>query len=180
VLTLLSIGGHLARPGAMRAVAEAIDAGDADIICVHGIDSGDALALATRFARHYAYRGAQALFWNERYSASEVQDRYLPTLPLRPFDRRGLLQVSGTSNGSALSIVATQFSREREGYVRELRFARNVLRRIHGGVILFAGGMNARALRVGFDDLQLRTAVRSFDVLTSARDAAVSASVLRV
>jgi hypothetical protein len=164
----------------MRTIADAVDTSGADIISIHGIESGDALALATRFARSYAYRGAQAVFWNERFTAKDVQDRYLPAAPLRPFDRRGLLQVDGFAGDLALSIVATRFSGDRDGYVREMRFARTVLRRIATSAILFAGGMNARPLRIGFADLGLVAIARSFDVLTAVRDVNARASVLKV
>ena len=92
---------------------------------MHGIDEGDALALATRFDCGYAYRGRQALFWNAHFSAREVLDRYLPGAPLRPFDRRGLLQVDGIYEGGQLALIATQFAIERAMTLREARFARS-------------------------------------------------------
>ncbi|MGA8841754.1 MAG: hypothetical protein WB491_14795, partial [Candidatus Aquilonibacter sp.] len=88
---MLSVTGEPSRPGGMRLVAETVASRNAEVFCVHGIDEGDALALATRFDCGYAYRGRQALFWKVRFAAREVLDRYLPGAPLRPFDRRGLL-----------------------------------------------------------------------------------------
>jgi hypothetical protein len=116
------------RPGATRELAEFLVRTDPSIFAVSGIDAGDACALATRFDRQWAYRGAQALFWKAAYRAHEVHDRYLPFLAVRPFDRRGLLLVDGKLEGRALSIAATQFSRRREMYVREARFAREQMR----------------------------------------------------
>ncbi|HEY5350411.1 MAG TPA: hypothetical protein VIJ64_11775, partial [Candidatus Lustribacter sp.] len=140
----------------MRSVAEAIAACDPDVVCVHGIDPGDALALATRFARGYAYRGSQALLWKPAFAAREVHDRYLPGVPLRPFDRRGILQVDGAIEHRRCALVATQFSHERDAYVRELRFARRVVRSIDGAVAAFVAGMTPAVRAIGFADLGIR------------------------
>jgi hypothetical protein len=137
----------------MRAIAEAIVQHDAAFVCLHGVDPGDALALATRFARGYAYRGGQALLWPTSFVAREVHDRYLPLSPRRPFDRRGLLQVDGAIDGMALTLVATQFSHARESLVRELRFARRVVRSLGGYALLVQSGMSPLVARIGVRDL---------------------------
>ncbi|MGA7569978.1 MAG: hypothetical protein WCA80_04140, partial [Candidatus Aquilonibacter sp.] len=124
---MLSVTGEPSRPGGMRLVAETVASRNAEVFCVHGIDEGDALALATRFDCGYAYRGRQALFWKVRFAAREVLDRYLPGAPLRPFDRRGLLQVDGVLAGGRLALIATQFATERAVRVREARFTRAIL-----------------------------------------------------
>ena len=129
---------HVKRAGAMRSLAAFVDSCDADIFCVHDIESGDAFALATRFAREWAYRGSQALFWNEHFSAEKIVDRYLPASPLRPFDRRGLLQVNGKCCDAALSVFATQLADGRAQRARELRFARTALHASEMLAIAFA------------------------------------------
>jgi hypothetical protein len=164
----------------MRAVAEAIAESDAAMICLHGVDSGDALALATRFARGYAYRGAQALLWSPEFVAREVHDRYLPLDPRRPLDRRGILQVDGTCADAALALVATQFSAEREAAIRELRFARRVIRSISGPAIAFVAGNTERTYRIGLADLGAAGVARGADLSVYVRGIRARASVVRV
>ncbi len=118
---------------------------------MHGIDAGDALALATRFACGWAYRGRQALFWRDGFTAHELHDRYLPVTPLRPFDRRGFLEVRGNYCGEPLALIAVQFAKDRSR-VRELRFVRTRLRAITGRALLFVAGYHQSG-RVGFSDL---------------------------
>jgi hypothetical protein len=132
-------------------VSEAIALRDPAIFCVHDVGEGDALAVATRFDRGYAYRGGVALFWSRSFAAREVLDRYLPAMPMRPFERRGLLQVDGTLDGAPLTLVATEFGVERGARVRELRYVRAVLRGVDGAALLFVTGMPPRS--IGFKDL---------------------------
>ncbi len=164
----------------MRSVAEAIAARDPDVVCVHGIDPGDALALATRFARGYAYRGSQALLWKPAFVASEVHDRYLPGIALRPFDRRGILQVDGAVGHRHCSLVATQFSHERDAYIREVRFARRVVRSIDGAVAVFVAGMTPAVRAIGFADLGIRDLTFEDGVLIGGRGAGGSSAIVRV
>ena len=70
---------------------------------------------------------------------------------MRPFDRRGLLQLDATWNGVALTVVATSFARDRASRVRDVRFARTVLRSVSGIAIAFVA--NAAESRIGFSDL---------------------------
>jgi hypothetical protein len=164
----------------MRAVAKAIAARDPAVTCVHGTTSGDALALATRFALNYAYRGSQALLWKPLFVADEVQDRYLPALPLRPFDRRGILQVDGRIGAQRVALVATQCSIERDAYVRELRFARRVVRSIGIPVAAFVAGVTPAVHRIGFSDLGLQEAAYDRGVLIAVRGLLVSGEIVRV
>ena len=127
---------------------------DPDVACVHGIDAGDALALATRFDRQWAYRGGEALYWNATVRARSVHDRYMPAVPLRPFERRGLLQVDATYRGEALTLVATSLGDDRSTRIRDLRFARSVLRSTATGAIAFVA--NAAPSRIAFGDLGFR------------------------
>ena len=135
----------------IRAVGEAIALRMPSIFCVHDVGEGDALKLARRFDRNYAYRGGQALFWDGTFAASEVLDRYLPATPVRPFVRRGLLQVNGMFGGRYVALIATEFDAERAARVREVRFARSVLRSIAGDALLFVKGLAPK--HVGFRDL---------------------------
>lgn len=130
---------------------EAIALRDPAIFCVHGVTEGDALILATRFDRGYAYRGGEAIFWNASFAPREVIDRYLPVSRLRPFERRGLLHVNGTIDGSPVALIATEFSEERSSRVRELRFVRTELRGMRGAALLFVSGLPPRS--AGFADL---------------------------
>jgi hypothetical protein len=151
-------GMHVA--GAMRTLAELVARRDPDVLCVHDIDAGDALSLATRSNLEWAYRGAQALFWSRRIKAHGVHDRYLPIAPLRPFDRRGLLQVDVELAGLRFALFATQFSTDRQLRVRELRFARENIREIDGPAVLFVARPDKR---IGFEDLGFELAMGSPD-----------------
>lgn len=146
-----SIAGNSSRAGAIRRFAERIAAEHPAFFAVHGIEAGDALALATRFDCGWAYRGGQALFWREVFAPHDVHDRYLPLTPLRPFDRRGLLEVTGDYAGRPLALVAAEFARDRSR-IRELRFVRRELRTIQGRALLFVAGYDAKE-RIGFSDL---------------------------
>lgn len=164
--------------GAMRTLAELVAHRQPDVLCVHDIDAGDALALATRSDLAWAYRGAQALFWSRRVKAHGVHDRYLPIAPLRPFDRRGLLQVDCQTDGLRFTLLATQFSSERALRVRELRFARENVRQIHGPAVLFVSRPDAR---LGFEDLGFEVKMGSVDAqVCYARDFATAQSSVLV
>ncbi len=146
-----SLAGDSNHPGAIREFAERIAAEQPALFAIHGIDAGDALALATRFDCGWAYRGRQALFWRDGFAVHEVHDRYLPIVPLRPFDRRGLLEVRGDYAGKPLVLIAAQFAKDRSR-IRELRFVRGELRRISGRALLFVAG-HYESARIGFGDL---------------------------
>ncbi len=137
-----------------RRIAERIAASDASIVCVHGIDAGDAYALATQFALGWAYRGGEALLWRAAFAAHEVHDRYLPLASARPFERRGLLEVRGEWNGAPLTLLAARFSPDRS-HLREWRFARAIVRQTTERAIFFADGMTERLERLGMRDLRL-------------------------
>jgi hypothetical protein len=166
------------RRSSMRVVADSIASHQTAIFCVHGIEEGDALALATRFDCGYAYRGRQALFWNVRYAAREVLDRYLPNSPLRPFDRRGLLQVEGSLDGAGLALIATQFAAERAVRVPEVRFARSVLRATGRIALLFVTGAASGAM--SFADLGFTTIASAAGTMVAARDVRTEAAVVTV
>jgi hypothetical protein len=165
-------------PSGLRDAAAVISVRSPVIFSVHGIDEGDALALATRAAASYAYRGRQALFWNPTFGAREVLDRYLPGAPLRPFDRRGLLQVDGFFMGANVSLVATQFSDERATRIRELRFTRTVLRATKRSTLLFITGIAQR--EPGFADLGFAPVASDRGVVVGAREFGARATILRV
>ncbi len=157
-LRVLDVDGNLRRAGALRRLAELYASRDPAIACVHGIDAGEALGFATRFDRQWGYRGGAALFWRKEIRAHVVHDRYMPIAPLRPFDRRGLLHVEAELDKKPLAMLALNVGDDRATCVRDLRFARTVLRRISGAAILFAG--NAARSRIGFEDLGFRTIAR--------------------
>jgi hypothetical protein len=148
-------------------------------VCLHGVAPGDALVLATRFALEYAYRGGQAILWTSVFRAIEIHDRYLPAPPLRPLDRRGILQVDGTLGGKHFTVVATQFSAERENVVRELRFTRRALRGIEGALALFVADAPAMQ-RIGFADLRLQALTRDNGIIVFARHIDTRAAIVRV
>jgi len=173
---VLSLTGESSRRSGMRVVAESVASHGTTIFCVHGIEEGDALALATRFDCGYAYRGRQALFWNARYAAREVLDRYLPNSPLRPFDRRGLLQVEGSLDGASLALIATQFTSERTVRVREVRFARTVLRATGRTALLFVTGSGSGAMN--FADLGFTTIASAAGAFVAARDVRAEAAIV--
>ncbi len=162
----------------MRSVAEIVSALSATFICVHGIDEGDALALATRFDRGWAYRGGVALLWEAAFEARAVHGRYLPRKPLRPFERRGILDVDGTICGESLHLIATQFSLERIAYIGELRYARRVVRQIEGRALLFIDAVPPGAAALRDPDFDLVAHDRT--TFIAAREISISASIVRV
>jgi hypothetical protein len=151
----------------MRAVAEAIDARVPAIFCVHGIEEGDALALATRFVFEYAYRGRLAIFWNATFSVREIVDR-----------NRGLLRVNGTFAGGRLTLVARRFSRDRASRVRQLRQARTELRATKSAALLFITGFVTG--ETGFSDLGFATLADADGSLVAAREIGAEASILTI
>ncbi len=165
-------------PSGLRDATAVISVRSPVVFSVHGIDEGDALALATRAAAGYAYRGRQALFWNPTFGAREVLDRYLPGAPLRPFDRRGLLQVDGFFLGANVSLVATQFAEDRATRIRELRFTRTVLRATKRSTLLFVTGVVEG--EPGFADLGFAAIASGKGVMVAARDFNARATILRV
>ncbi|HEY8313418.1 MAG TPA: hypothetical protein VIG51_04515 [Candidatus Baltobacteraceae bacterium] len=134
----------------MRSLAAYFAKHDPALFAICEIDAGDALALATRFAREWAYRGGQALFWNASFRAREVRDPYLPFAAAKPFDRRGLLRVDGRLGPVGAALYATQFAGERHRRIPELRFARAHMRSTQAPALLFAH-LARRA--IAFEDL---------------------------
>jgi len=127
----------LQRAGAARSLAAFLAECDPDVAALAAIESGDALALATRFDRDWAF-GAVSLLWKKtRFAASAAQER------------RGVLCVDAIHGGSAIALLATHFSEGRER-VRELRSARALVRKIDGDALLFVAEPHGR---LGFRDL---------------------------
>ncbi|MHB8145698.1 MAG: hypothetical protein ACYDGM_00350 [Vulcanimicrobiaceae bacterium] len=131
------------RAGAMRSLAACIAERAPDVLALHGVDEGDALALATRFDFGWGYRGREALFWSRAYRVHAIHDRYLPVRPLRPFERRGLLCIDGEYDGVRLALSAVHFSPERER-VREVPFVDAQLRATQGDALVFAAALDRR------------------------------------
>ncbi len=127
----------------MRSLAAYLTEHVPDVLAIHGIDEGDALALATRFEYGWGYRGSEALFWSSAYRARAIHDRYLPAPMLRPFERRGLLCIEGACGGAALALSAVQFSPDR-ARAHEVRFVREQLRRMDGDALFFAAAFDPR------------------------------------
>ena len=117
---------------------------------VSGIEPGDALSLATRFALQYAYRGGQALFWNQRFDARLIEDLYLPAGSALQIERRGFLLVEGVLRARPCTIAVTQFDAQRNRRVAELRYARTRLRAAGSYAFLFAAMPPGR---IGITDL---------------------------
>lgn len=136
---------------------------------MHGIDEGDALALATRFDCDYVCGTRQALFWNRAaFSGRSVVDR-----------RRGLLHVYGSVSGTDVALVAAQFSSERSAYVRELRAARTELRAIETDTLLFANRLTMRH-PIGFGDLGFASVAVDGGALIAARGLRAQGTIVRV
>jgi len=145
----------LARAGAMRALAQCVSASNPDVLALSEVDAGDALAMATRFDRQWAYRGGQAVLWNRRFAVAKVHDLYLPAAPLQAFERRGLLRVDGFCDGIELSLFASRFAPDR-ACVRDLRFTRSAIRAARSPrIVLFVTDPPANG-RSAFRDLDLR------------------------
>lgn len=126
------------RAGAMRSLAAFYDRARADVLAVTEIDAGDALALATRFALQWAYRGGQAVFWQRGLRATAIRDNYLPFSPARPFERRGVVEVTLQVFGAPCTVLATKVSAQREPRVREVRHLRTVARGAQRACIVLA------------------------------------------
>ncbi len=130
----------------MQRFAAFVDDADPDILAVCEIDAGDALALATRFTREWAYRGAQALFWRAPVRAQVVHDLYLPYVLQRPFDRRGLLRIDAEDASGPLAIFATQFAPDRTAAIAEVRFANKHVQEAALRTVAFVQGGSTPAL----------------------------------
>lgn len=137
----------------MRALATLVAQERPDLVAVCEIEPGEALAFATRFAMQWAYRGHQAVFWNETFRVTRVRDLYLPATGARAFERRGFLYVDAQFAGRDCVLAATQFSEERRARIPELRFARRLLRNAAYDAILCA---HLRETRIAFEDLAFR------------------------
>jgi hypothetical protein len=149
----------------MRKLAAFVAASNFDVFAVCDVESGDALALATRFALQWAYRGRQALFWTARYQAKACRDEYLPFNPARPFERRATIQIEGACDGSALTLFATRFSDDRGAWIPQLRVVRSSLRAAEGAALLFAGSPQKTG---AFADL-------GFEIVDAARPCGIRA-----
>lgn len=118
--------------GAMRTLAATVAETEPAVLAVCEIDPGDAFALATRFAREWAYRGGQALFWTHAFAADGVRDR------------GGRLRVHGRLGDTPATLYAMQFAAARATGVPELRDARTEMRRDAADAIAFAQLPSAR------------------------------------
>ncbi len=126
----------------MRSLASFLAEVDPDVVSLAGIDSGDALAAATRFDRQWAYGDGHALLWKKaRYEARGVSEG------------RGVLRVDGACDGADAALFSTHFSSGRER-VRELRAARAQMRSTAGDALLFVSEPHGR---LGFGDLGFAT-----------------------
>lgn len=125
------------RAGSIRRIAAFLSEYRPDVAALDGIASGDALSLATTTARHWAYRGREALLWNERFAAGRVDDGYLPPAPAL-VRRRGFLAVSGNLDMVGCTIAATHFHDARAQRIPQLRFVRTRLRSCERHAIFFA------------------------------------------
>ncbi|PZR59506.1 MAG: hypothetical protein DLM50_01375 [Candidatus Meridianibacter frigidus] len=135
----------------MRSLAAFLDERNPDIFGLSEIESGDALAIATRFARQWAYRGGEAIFWRRMLDGPRVQEEYLPAPLGRPFERRGYLAVRARIADTPLQIAATSIVEdERDARIRRMRFLRNRLRGAPPACVLFARLPRGR---VGLQDL---------------------------
>ncbi len=141
----------------MRALAQFVSETFPDVLALSEVDAGDALAIATRFDRQWAYRGGQAVLWNRRFAEAKVHDLYLPVAPLQPFERRGLLRVDGSCDGLEASLFATRFAPDRAS-VRDLRFTRSAIRAARSRRILLFLTDPPSAGSAAFRDLDLQAA----------------------
>lgn len=152
----------------MRSLAAFCDGFDPDLLALTEVESGDALALATRFARQWLYRGNQAIFWKTTLRARRIHDAYLPFSPLHPFERRGLLRIDlEAADGRALSAFATALGDGRDQRIREMRYVRTQLRMTNGSSIVFA---RIPVLRTRLDDLSFRCVAQRGAERIFARD----------
>ena len=126
----------------MRSLAAFLDGERADVAALAEIESGDALALATRLNLGWAHRGNQALLWNQRFAAAHADD-----------SQRGILLVDGACGGEPLLLALARFTRDR-ARVTQLRALRSAIRQASGGVVLFC--VRPPHGRVGFGDLGMR------------------------
>ena len=122
----------------MRSLASFYDARKPDVLAIARMTPGDALALATRFSLQWAYRGRQAVFWQNAFTNARCEDPYLPFHLTRPLDRRALVRVDVENASGTVTLAATQFARTETQRIPELRFVRKVLRAVERRAIFFA------------------------------------------
>jgi len=160
------------RAGAMRSLAAFYTAHTPQVLAIARMTPGDALALATRFSLQWAYRGRQAVFWQNSFTNARCEDPYLPFHFTRPLDRRALVRVDVERGQRSLTLAATQFARTQAQRVPELRFVRKVLRAVQSRGIFFAHLFPQYAK---FADLAFVDVTRGFDgpVRIFVRDASI-------
>lgn len=120
----------------MRSLAQFLADTDPDIFALCEIDAGDALAVATRFARQYACRGGQALFLKSSVEITAARDEPLPLWGGRPFDRRAVLWVQGRYGERGVSVLTAKIASGREQRSAEIRHIRNVARSLESPAVL--------------------------------------------
>jgi hypothetical protein len=163
------------RAGAARRLATLVHAHEPNVLAIGRIDPGDALALATRFAMDWAYRGGQAIFWRRPFEVDAVHDYYQPAAIGLALERRGLVVVESHYGSQRCILAATAFGRYRDSYVFELRFTRARLRGPRAAV-LFAELPRSSA---GIEDLGFRPIAESIYIRGFAQEA-FSATTLTI
>jgi len=148
------------RAGAMRSLASFYDARKPHVFAIARMTPGDALALATRFSLQWAYRGRQALFWQNSFTNARCEDPYLPFHLARPLDRRALLRIDVEHGRRSLTFALTQFARTQAQRVPELRFVRKALRVTQARALFFA---HIYPQYAKFADLAFRDATGAFE-----------------
>ncbi len=121
----------------MRSLAAFLARTDPEIFALCEIDAGNALALATRFVRQYAYRGGQALFLKSSGSITAVSDEPVLLWPSRPFDRRGVVCVKARRGNGMVSVLTAKIASRRKQRAAEVRHLRNIVRALETPAILF-------------------------------------------
>ncbi len=112
----------------MRSLMQFLARTDPEIFALCEIDAGDALAVATRFVRQYAYRGGQAVFLRNSVDITAVRDDYVPLWPGRPFDRRGVVWVQARYGSRRVSVLTAKLASGREQRAAEIRHVRTIVR----------------------------------------------------
>lgn len=80
---------------------------------------------------------------------------------MRPFERRGMVEVDLKFGAHKVCVVATQIGTERDRRVREWRYLRSALRQTAGSSLVFAA---VPASRIGLTDLGfIRVGCRGVD-----------------
>ena len=155
----------LLRTGSMRALAQYVASKTPAVLAVSGIGAGDARSLATRFGLQWVYRGRQALFWDQHFTATRIDTAYVQARS--PLRRTGLIEVHGMLSNEQCTLAVTHIAAESAPVQLDSVVKRLLLHGARAVVCIRshrpASALIARGLTVVTPPQELQVFARGFD-----------------